>query len=98
MSKAVQVLCDAEDSNKDIIAQRSLLLQEAVENNTLVSVACYDTAKEKDVIVLVVMTKDGGEGVAQYAPIGTLFYPDDDSFMSMQPPASALVVEDAVDV
>jgi len=91
--KQVQILCNPDDKNKDTIAHRMVLLQEAVKLNNLVAIACYNGEQAEDVIMLAVITKDSGNDYVQYAPIGILFYPDDNSYTSLTPPESAISVE-----
>lgn len=92
-NQPIKLLCNEHDQNKDMIAMRTSILREAVANDSLVSIACHDKEEDKDVILLAVMTKDGGAGMVQYAPVGQLYYPDDVSYQSLTPPSSARVVE-----
>ena len=92
--KAVQVLCNPDDNNLDVIATRTSALVQAAQNNTLVAIACNNPEKGEDVILLAVMTKDGGEEYIQYAPIGELYYPGDVSYERLTPPEMAITAED----
>ena len=94
MDKQIQILCDHDDPNITEISEKMSILNMAIENGTLVAIACTDNEQGEDKILLAVMAKDEGEEFIQYSPIGTLFYETDTSYMKLTPPASALPVED----
>lgn len=90
VDKQVQILCDIDDENKDIIVQRMAVLQEAVQLNNLVVILCTEKYLDMPVAMLAVMSKTQDDKYAQYSPIGTIFYPDDNSYTTLIPPESAI--------
>ena len=75
-NKTVQVVCEENDPNKDEIANKLALVHNAVALDVLVAISCEDDETKEDMTVLAVMTKDSGESLVQYAPIGVLVPPD----------------------
>ena len=96
--KTVQVVCEEDDVNKDTIANRLSLVHDAVTLDVLVGISCVDTETKEDTTVLAVMTKDSGEGLVQYAPIGLLLPPDDKLLQRMSPKLTAYIVPEQSDV
>ncbi len=94
MDKQIQILCDQDDPNIKDITSKMSILNMAIENGTLVAIACRDEVLKEDKVLLAVMAKDEGEEFIQYSPIGTLFYEEDTSYTKLSPPKSALPIED----
>ena len=93
MDKQIQILCDQDDPNIKDITSKMSILNMAIENGSLVAIACTNYEEGKDEILLAVMAKDEGEEFIQYSPIGTLFYEEDTSYTKLSPPKSALPIE-----
>jgi hypothetical protein len=92
----VQVLCNDDDPNLDVIAARTAIIQKAARDNMLVAISCKDG--DENVILLAVVSKDGGEEYIQYSPIAQLFYPEDESFYRFTPPEAAIALSGESDV
>ena len=92
MKDEVQVLCDPSDPNVNMIATRMKVLEHAVATKSLVAISCKHGETNEDAILLAVMIADETGTMAEYAPIGKLYYPDDESYMQFNPPQSALAV------
>ena len=95
---SVQVLCDENDPNLDVIASRMAILQHAVRDNMLVAISCKDDEQGEPVILLAVISKDGGGDYLQYSPIAELYFPENASFERLTPPSKAITVEGASNV
>lgn len=95
MEKQIQILCDSDDPRIDDITSKMSMLNMAMENSTLVAIACTDYEEGEHKILLAIMAKDEGEQFIEYSPIGTLFYKEDTSYTKLTPPTSALPVEES---
>ena len=96
--KLVQVVCDKDDSNKDLIAHQLNLVREAVGMDMLVGISCYDEFEDRDVTVIAVMTKDDGGELLQYAPIGIMYHPDHEIFVHITPKVTGAIQVETSDV
>ena len=96
MDKKIQILCDQDDPRIDDIAERMSILNKAIEDGYLVAISCkYEATGTAKVLLAVVSSNDDADEYVKYSPIGELFYPEDESYMNLAPPASALPVEDS---
>jgi len=90
----VKVLCNEDDANAEVIIARTANLHQSVLEGSLVAISCFDSDQDKPVIMLAIMTAEVAGGKASYAPLGTLFYPDDTAWDQLTPPQCAIPVED----
>lgn len=98
MNDSIKILCNEDDPKIDTIAERMNILNQAIENDALVAISCFDGEDGESKILLAIIGKDAGEEYVQYSPIGVLFYDEDTSYTRLTPPSDAIPVDEEVDV